>query len=48
VDEGAMLAREAARRATRLGRAVRNDPVPYIVGAIGLALIASFAFRRRH
>jgi hypothetical protein len=45
--EGAVLAGAAAAQATRVGRAVRADPVPIIVGAIGLALFANLLFGRR-
>jgi hypothetical protein len=45
--EGAALAGAAAAQATRVGRAVRADPVPIIVGAIGLALFANLLFGRR-
>jgi hypothetical protein len=45
--EGAMIADAAATQATRAARAVRADPVPVIVGAIGLALFANLLFGRR-
>lgn len=45
--EGAMLADAATAQAARVGRAVRADPVPAIVGAIGLALVANLLFGRR-
>jgi len=46
-QEGTILARAAAAQATRLGRAARADPIPVLVGAIGLALFASLVLRRR-
>ena len=45
--EGAILAQGAAVQAARAGRAVRADPVPVIVGAVGIALLASLLFGRR-
>lgn len=46
--EGAVVAQAAARQAIRAGRAVKSDPVPAIVGAVGLVLLASlFVGRRR-
>ena len=45
--EGAAIASEAAQQAARLGRTMRRDPVPFLVGAVGLALIANLAFNRR-
>ena len=45
--EGAILARAAAKQAGRAGRAVKADPVPAIVGAIGLALLVNLIFTRR-
>lgn len=45
--EGAVLAQAAAKQAVRAGRAVRADPLPAIVGAVGLALFASLLMNRR-
>ncbi|HZY51444.1 MAG TPA: hypothetical protein VFE64_16870 [Devosia sp.] len=46
-QEGAILAQAAAQQAMRAGRAVKSDPVPVIVGAIGLALLANLLLGRR-
>ena len=45
--EGAVLAALAAKQAVRAGRAVKQDPVPVIVGIIGVALLANLVFGRR-
>jgi ElaB/YqjD/DUF883 family membrane-anchored ribosome-binding protein len=45
--EGAVVARAAAHQAGRATRAVRADPVPTIVGVVGLALLASLLLSRR-
>jgi hypothetical protein len=45
--EGTAIAQAAAVRAARAGRAVKADPVPVIVGAIGVALLANLMFGRR-
>jgi ElaB/YqjD/DUF883 family membrane-anchored ribosome-binding protein len=45
--EGAVVAKAAAQQAMRAGRAVKADPVPAIVGAVGLALLASLFIGRR-
>ena len=45
--EGAIVAKAAAQQAIRAGRAVKADPVPAIVGAVGLALLASLILGRR-
>jgi hypothetical protein len=47
VHEGGALARYASRRALRAGRAVRDDPMPALIGAVGIALIATMIFSRR-
>ena len=39
--EGAIFAQQAARRAARMGRAVKDDPVPAIVGVAALVLLVS-------
>lgn len=46
--EGAIIAHEASVRAKQAGRAVRADPLPAVVGIIGVALLASLLFGRRH
>jgi len=45
--EGTVVAQAAAVQAARAGRAVKADPVPVIVGAIGVALLANLVFGRR-
>ena len=45
--EGTAAARAAAHQAARAGRAVRADPLPAIVGVVGLALLASLVLGRR-
>jgi len=45
--ETELLADAAAVQARRVGRAMRADPVPVIVGAIGLALVANLLLGRR-
>ncbi|MEO7223622.1 MAG: hypothetical protein ABIY37_14225 [Devosia sp.] len=45
--EGTAVARAAAHQAGRATRAVKADPVPTIVGVVGLALLASLLFSRR-
>lgn len=47
IHEGGALARYASRRAMRAGRAVRADPMPALIGAVGIALIATMIFSRR-
>ena len=44
--EAAILAREASRQAARVARAAKADPVPMIVGAIGIAILASLLLNR--
>ena len=46
-QEGRAVARIAAHQAARAGRAVRADPVPVIVGVVGIALLASLVMGRR-
>ncbi|MGN6156960.1 MAG: hypothetical protein ACTHNL_02600 [Devosia sp.] len=46
-QEGTLLAQAAAVQALRAGRAVKADPVPIIVGAVGVALFANLLFGRR-
>jgi hypothetical protein len=46
-QEGAVLAAAATRQAGRASRAVKADPVPYIVGAVGLVLLANLVASRR-
>lgn len=45
--EGTVLAQAAAVQAARAGRAAKADPVPVIVGAVGIALLASLLLGRR-
>jgi hypothetical protein len=45
--EGAVIAQDAALRALRTGRALKADPVPIIVGAVGIALFANLILGRR-
>ena len=45
--EGAILAQAAAVRALRAGRAIKADPLPVVVGAIGVVLLANLLFGRR-
>ena len=45
--EGTAVARAAARQAARASRAVKADPLPTIVGIVGLALLASLVLGRR-
>lgn len=45
--EGAVLAQAAAVQAVRAGRALRADPMPVIVGAVGVMLLANLLFGHR-
>jgi ElaB/YqjD/DUF883 family membrane-anchored ribosome-binding protein len=45
--EGVAVAKAAAHQAGRASRAVKADPVPALVGVIGLALLASLLLGRR-
>jgi hypothetical protein len=45
--EGTAVARVAAHQAARASRAVKADPMPAIVGVVGLALLASLVLGRR-
>ena len=45
--EGTVLAQAAAAQAARAGRAVRADPMPTIIGAVGVILLANLIFGRR-
>lgn len=45
--EGAAIAKVASKQALRAGRAVKADPVPAIIGVIGVALFASLLMSRR-
>jgi hypothetical protein len=45
--ESTVAAQAAAYHAARAGRAVRADPMPLIVGAVGLALLTSLVLGRR-
>ncbi len=46
-QEGDMLAEAVGTQLRRAGQAVRADPVPAIVGALGVALLASLLLSRR-
>jgi hypothetical protein len=45
--EGKVVARAAAHQAARVGRAAKADPVPVIIGVVGVALLASLLLGRR-
>lgn len=45
--EGTAVAKAAAHQAARASRAVKADPLPAIVGVVGLALLASLILGRR-
>lgn len=45
--EGKALAAYAGRRAQRAGRMVRADPMPALVGVVGLALVATVLLSHR-
>lgn len=45
--EGPAVAHAALATAGRMASAARRDPVPVMVGAIGLVLVASLVFGRR-
>jgi ElaB/YqjD/DUF883 family membrane-anchored ribosome-binding protein len=45
--EGTAVAKVAAHQAARASRAVKADPLPVIVGAVGIALLASLVLGRR-
>jgi ElaB/YqjD/DUF883 family membrane-anchored ribosome-binding protein len=45
--EGTAMAKLAAHQAGRASRAVRADPLPTIVGVVGIALLASLLLGRR-
>lgn len=46
-EEGGAMAQAAAKQAKKLGRAARADPVPVVVGLLGVALLASLVLGRR-
>jgi ElaB/YqjD/DUF883 family membrane-anchored ribosome-binding protein len=46
-QEGKAVAKVAAHQAARASRAVRADPLPVIVGVVGVALLASLLLGRR-
>lgn len=46
-QEGDVLAEAVGTQLRRAGRAVRADPVPALVGAVGVALLASLLLSRR-
>jgi hypothetical protein len=45
--EGTAVAKAAARQASRATRAAKADPLPVIVGVVGVALLASLVLGRR-
>lgn len=45
--EGTAVAKVAAHQAARASRAVKADPLPTIVGVVGIALLASLVLSRR-
>jgi ElaB/YqjD/DUF883 family membrane-anchored ribosome-binding protein len=45
--EGTAVAKAAAHQAARASRAAKADPVPVIVGVVGVALLASLLLGRR-
>lgn len=45
--EGKAVSQAAAHQAARAGRAVKADPLPTIVGVVGIALLASLVLGRR-
>jgi len=45
--EAPIVADAALKQATRMARAARRDPVPVVVGAVGLVLLASLVLGRR-
>jgi hypothetical protein len=46
-QEGAILAAAAARQVGRAKTAVKADPMPYVVGAVGLVLLTSLLRGRK-
>ena len=45
--EAPIVADAALRQATRVARRAKADPVPFVVGAVGVALLASLLLGRR-
>jgi ElaB/YqjD/DUF883 family membrane-anchored ribosome-binding protein len=45
--EAPVVADAAVHQALRAAKAARRDPVPVLVGAVGIALVASLLFSRR-
>jgi hypothetical protein len=45
--EAPIIADAALRQAARMARRAKRDPVPVVVGAVGVALLASLVFSRR-
>jgi len=45
--EGAIIARGAAQQALRAGRAAKGDPLPFLIGAFGIAMFANLVLARR-
>ena len=46
-QEAPIVAEAAIRQATKVARRAKADPVPYVVGAVGVALLASLFLGRR-
>jgi hypothetical protein len=46
-QEAPVIADAAMHQALRAAKAARRDPVPFVVGAVGLVLVASLLFGRR-
>ena len=47
IDNGALIAAEARHQALRATRAIKADPLPVLIGAVGVALLANLLFARR-
>ena len=45
--EAPVIAEAALKQASKAARAAKADPVPVVVGAVGLLLVASLVFGRR-
>lgn len=45
--EAPIVAEAALRQATRVARRAKADPIPFVVGAVGVALLASLLLGRR-
>lgn len=47
LHQGEVIAHDLGRRAKRVGKAVRKDPMPAVVTVVGLALLLSLLFGRK-